>query len=119
MLEIVFLAVAIALGVALLFAVQKIFSLREELSDLRFKKSSQSVKYGRLAEQFIPFSQQFPFEPEHFRFLGEPVDGISFNENEIVFCEFKAASSQLSQKQKRIKDLVQGKKVAWLEFRMR
>lgn len=94
-------------------------SLRRELSELRFQKSSQSVKYGKLTEQWIPFSEQFPYPAEKFRFLGEPIDGIVFEDDEIVLCEFKASNSKLNEKQRRIKELVEKKRVKWLEFNTR
>ena len=50
-------------------------------------------------------------------FIGTPIDGIAFNEEKIIFCEFKANTSALSEKQKSIKKLVQEKKVEWLELR--
>jgi predicted Holliday junction resolvase-like endonuclease len=96
----------------------KTASLQNEISELRFRKASQSVKYGKISEQFIPFIKKFPFLPDTFRFLGNPIDGIAFGDDEIVFCEFKASASQLSQKQRKIRDLVKNKKVSWLEFRL-
>ena len=119
MLELFLLLVSIALFLALLFLIRKVFSLRQQLEEIRFQKSSQSVKYGKLTEQFVPFVESFPFNPESFRFIGNPIDGIVFDEDEIVFCEFKAGSSSLSQTQKRIKQLVLDKAVKWLEFKLR
>ena len=118
MLEILLLLLSVALFLALLFLIKKVFSLREELEDLRFRKSSQAVKYGKLTEQFIPFVESFPYNPEKFRFLGNPIDGVVFGEEEIVFCEFKTATSGLNQNQRRIKQLVNDKRVKWLEFRI-
>lgn len=118
MLEVFLLLLSVALFLALLFLIKKVFSLREELEELRFKKSSQAVKYGKLTEQFIPFVERFPFNPGEFRFIGNPIDGIVFDEEEIVFCEFKTASSSLNQNQRRIKQLVNNKRVKWLEFRI-
>jgi len=119
MLEIFLIGLSIALFLALVLLIKKIFSLKAELKELAFQKSSQSVKYGKMTEQFIPFTEQFPFNPEQFRFLGSPIDGLQFNEDEILFCEFKTGSSTLNQKQRRIKQLVEEKKVKWFEFRMR
>ena len=109
----------IALFLALAILTKKLFSMRRELRDLRFSKASQAVKYGKLTEQFIPFAQRFPYSPENFRFLGSPIDGISFEDDSIIFCEFKASSSKLSENQKRIRQLVQEKRVKWLEFNLR
>ncbi len=86
------------------------------LQQLRFDKNSQSVRYGKTVEQWIPFSNNFPFSRQDFRFIGTPVDGIAFEKDKIVFVEFKAADSKLSEKQKHIKELVQNKKVEWFEL---
>jgi len=108
----------IILGAFLFFFYKKAQSLESRFSELEFKKQSQSVKYGKLTEQWIPFSDQFPFPAEQFRFLGTPVDGIAFTDEGIVFCEFKTATSKLSEKQKRIKEMVKKKMVDWFELRV-
>jgi predicted Holliday junction resolvase-like endonuclease len=117
MLEFLFLVI-LALIVLLVYLFKKNLSLQRSLDELFFKKSSQSVKYGKLTEQWIPFSERFPFNPENFRFLGSPVDGIAFNEDCIVFVEFKTASSSLNEKQKKIKELIQNKKIEWFELKI-
>ncbi len=116
--EIFLLILSIVLFIILILLIKKVFSLRETIEDLRFKKRSQSVKYGQLTEQFIPFIESFPYDPQQFRFLGNPIDGVLFDESSIIFCEFKTASSQLNQKQKKIKQLVENKRIKWLEFRV-
>ncbi len=98
---------------------QKYNSLKNEFNELAFSKKSQSVKYGKLTEQWIPFSGDFPFDSASFRFLGNPIDGIAFSEDKIVFCEFKSNTSSLSEKQKKIKQLVLEKKVDWLEMHLK
>jgi len=118
MFELILLAIIIVLGLFLVFLLYKLNSLGKELSDLQFKKGSQSVKYGKLTEQWIPFSEKFPFPSQNFHFLGNPIDGIAFNDDKIIFCEFKANTAGLSEKQKRIKALVENKKVEWLELRV-
>lgn len=91
---------------------------RKQLQELRFAKKSQSSRYGKMTEQFLPFLKDYPYDPQNFRFLGTPVDGIQFNKDRIVFIEFKTADSQMSGKQKEIKDLVDKKKVEFEEHRI-
>ncbi len=112
-------ALVILLGVIVFWLFSRLSVLQRKLSDLEFSKSSQSVKYGKLTEQWIPFSDKFPFDSQKFRFLGSPIDGVAFDENKVVFVEFKTASSQLNETQKKIKQLVQDKKVDWFELRVK
>ncbi|MEK6959217.1 MAG: Holliday junction resolvase-like protein [archaeon] len=117
MLEIVLLMFVAFLLCAVAFLIKKFFSLKEEIADLKHSKISQSVKYGQLTEQWIPFSKDFPYNPQNFRFIGKPIDGVSFENDKIVFVEFKTNKSHLSETQKNVKELVEKKKIEWLELR--
>jgi len=119
MLELLLLLVSIALFLAVVFLIRKLLSLKRGFEQLLFEKNSQSVRYGKLTEQFVPFIESFPYEPASFRFIGNPIDGVVFGENEIVFCEFKAGNSSLNENQRRIRQLVESKKIKWLEFKLR
>ncbi len=94
-------------------------AMQSSFNQLLFSKQSQSVKYGKLTEQWLPFVKEFPFNAQDFRFIGSPVDGIVFDENAIVFCEFKSNSGVLSEKQKRVRELVENRKVEWKEFTLK
>jgi predicted Holliday junction resolvase-like endonuclease len=58
----------------------------------------------------------YPYNPEQFRFIGSPVDGIQFEENTILFVRFKKDSSMRSPEQDHLKTLVENGKVRWYEF---
>ncbi len=119
MFELILIAIAIILFVLLIFAILHIFSLNEQISEILFSKRSQSVKYGQLTEQWIPFSKEFPFNSQNFRFIGKPIDGIVFDDEKIVFIELKTNKSNLSDVQKRVKKLVEEKKVEWFELKIK
>ncbi len=91
--------------------------LKEIHEELRFSHKSNAVKHGQSFEQLFPFMKSYPFDANNFRFIGSPIDGISFEEDSIVFVEFKTGSSQLSKKQRRIRELINSKKVEWKEIR--
>jgi predicted Holliday junction resolvase-like endonuclease len=112
------LIVVTIIFVILIVVLWKYLLLKEDFNSLRCMKQSQSVKYGQLTEQWIPFAKQFPFESQNFRFIGKPIDGISFEDDKIVFVEFKTNTSQLSDIQKKVKALVEEKKVEWFELRV-
>jgi len=114
----IILAIIIVILVVILFLLSKsFFALKSEYESLRFSKQSQSVKYGQLTEQWIPFSKNFPYNTQSFRFIGKPVDGVAFEDDKIVFVEFKSNKSSLNESQKKIKDLVEKKKVEWFELK--
>lgn len=115
--EIIFIVIIIVLLLVVFLVGKAFLSLKSEYESLRFSKQSQSVKYGQLTEQWIPFSKNFPYNTQTFRFIGKPVDGVAFEDDKIVFVEFKSNKSSLNESQKRVKELVKEKKVEWFELR--
>ena len=87
----------------------------ERLASTKFQKQSLSTKYGKITEQFLPFLDSFPYDPSNFRFLGTPIDGVQFEEDKIVFFEFKSGNSRMSVKQNNIKKLISDKKIYFEE----
>ncbi len=86
------------------------------LESERVRQRSISASYGRITEQWFPLMDGYPYDSANFRFLGTPVDGVQFEEDRVVFVEFKARRAELSTLQRRIKQLVQAGKVSWEEF---
>jgi predicted Holliday junction resolvase-like endonuclease len=87
------------------------------LGELGHRKSSE-VRLGRISESLAPFLDGWPWDPNSFRFLGNPIDGIQFNQDELIFVEIKTGKSRLSASQKWIKDLVLNGKVSFATFRI-
>ena len=102
-----------------LFIAKKLGRMRAELEDAKFSYKSMYVKHGKSWEHFVPFMQEFEqvANKDNFVFIGSPIDGIAFDDDAIKFIEIKTGSSQLSKNQKRVKQLVEGKKVSWHELR--
>ncbi len=82
----------------------------------RTNKRSISASYGRITEQWFPLMDRYPYDSANFRFLGTPVDGVQFEEDRIIFVEFKSRNAELSTNQRRMKQLVMSGKVSWEEF---
>ena len=101
---------------ALIIALRRLSAISARLDDETFRRQSLSTSYGRITEQWFPLLKSYPYEPQDFRFLGSPVDGVQFNEDSVIFIEFKANKSRLSEKQRRIKKLVEEGHVYWEEF---
>jgi len=111
--------VVMVLVIIVIILVRKINSLEKSLESLEFGKKSLSVKYGKMSEQFFPFLKEYPHNPENFRFLGTPIDGVQFEKDKVVLVEFKTGDSHLSAKQKEVKELVEKGKVEFKEVKIK
>lgn len=111
-------------GVGLIIVLQHFFynsrmrALKGEVKDLKSRLKSGEVRFGKSWENFLPLMNVFRkrHDPGNFRFIGSPIDGISFDEDEIVFIEIKSGKSNLSNRQRNVKRLVKQKKVKWEEY---
>ena len=114
-------AATVIIFLLLIIALLQILYIRiltKRMHRLNFQKRSQSSKYGKMTEQFLPFLEMFPWDPTNFRFLGSPIDGVQFEDDKVLFLEFKSSSSILSSKQKNIKKLVDENKIFFEEIRI-
>lgn len=80
---------------------------------------------GKFSENLCAYFPDFPFHPTEMRWLGgSPTDYIVFNgmDNDkiegITFLEIKSGKSQLSLREKQIKEIVENKKVFWHLYRV-
>ena len=87
-------------------------------------KRSKSVINGQIVEQLAPYLPNFPGNPADAKFLGKPVDFISFSglaENnkvdEILLIEVKTGKSELSSREREIKKAVKEGRVRYVEYR--
>ena len=114
-------------------AIQK--KLQEELKqkeeDLktRFKRATtganitaKAVNVGKLLEKVLPTMKNFSYELPDCRFLGDPVDFITFKGlsrgkvDSISFVEVKSGNARLNPHQKDIKNAIEDKKLKYGEF---
>ena len=110
--------VCVVLFLLLRYMRRKLAEKSVSISELDKQKRSQSIRYGKLAEQFMPFLESYPYDPHDFRFLGTPIDGVQFTEDSIILVEFKAADSQLSKRQRTIKRIIEEGAVRFEIYRM-
>jgi predicted Holliday junction resolvase-like endonuclease len=85
--------------------------------ELHFRKSSE-VRLGKIGENLAPFLNGWPWNARHFRFLGNPVDGVQFTDDEIIFVEIKTGKAVLSKIQKKTKELIKAGKVSFVTFKI-
>jgi len=88
-------------------------------------KRSNAVKGGQLAEQLAPFLPNFPCNPADAHFLGQPIDYIAFpglcengTVDEILMIEVKTNTSQLSSREKEIREAVKSGRIRYVEYRI-
>ncbi len=117
MITLLLLTTLIVALLLLLYYYYRCKAFREQLQKQQFNNQSIAVKHGKHWEQFAPFMKDFPGNKENFRFIGMPIDGIIFDEDEIKFVEIKTGNGKLSEKQQRVKHLVEQKRVCWKELK--
>ena len=88
-------------------------------------KRSNAVKGGQLAEQLAPFLPNFPCNPADAHFMGQPIDYIAFpglcekgTVDEILLIEVKTNTSQLSSREKEIREAVKSGRIRYVEYRI-
>lgn len=85
---------------------------------------SQSVTIGKMTEHIVPYLPGFRFNPSDARFIGSPIDFVVFDglgDNEvrkIVFVEIKTGASNLSARERSVRNAVLDKNVEWLELKV-
>ncbi|MBV5347776.1 hypothetical protein JZU46_06145 [bacterium] len=92
--------------------------LKNHSTTVESQKKSSEVRLGLMAENFMPFIRDYPYDHKNFRFLANPVDGIQVNDDSVIFIEFKTGGAKLSRGQKHIKELVSQGKVRFETFRV-
>ena len=121
--SIYFLAVSIVLIIVIIF--QQIY-FSKKIKNIRKDavKRSRSVLNGQMMEQIAPFLPNFPSNPADSRFIGKPVDFISFKGlsdgalEEIQLIEVKTGQSNLNENEKQIKKAVKEGRVRYIEYRI-
>lgn len=97
---------------------EKIPKIREESV-----KKSREVLTGQFSEQLAPYMPDFPYSPTECRFIGKPVDFIVFKgmdlgePSEVIFVEVKSGESKLSTREQKLKEVIENKKVRWVQYR--
>ena len=112
------LMTALGLAAAFLLTLRLALRLYRRVRDLESSRQSVSTRHGQLWEQFIPFSDSYPWDPGNFRFIGSPIDGVQFEQDRVILLEFKTGKSRLSERQRRVRGLVEDGRVEFRVVRM-
>ena len=112
-------AISVAVSFWLWSSLRNIKKLRWRYKKLYSQKKQSEVRLGQIAEQLVPFLNQFPYDPTRAQFLGQPIDYIIFQDDKIIFVEVKSGNSRLSKKQKLIKSNIEDGNVEFHEVRIK
>ena len=110
----------------------EIANLKDEVLHQKGRAASAHTTRGQLLEKWTPFVSaegiDEQWRPEDWVFLGQPIDYMVFDwradkvENltigKVVLLDVKSGKSQLSSKQRRIRDLIKAGRVEWREVRL-
>jgi len=93
-------------------------SITGELNKVVHQKKSSEVRLGKVGENLAPFTDGWPWDPNNFRFIGSPIDGIQFTEDRIYLIEIKTGKARLSKYQAKFKDLIRAGKITFATYRI-
>jgi len=106
-------------------AQKRLMEMKDELRKEIMEKSRAVLK-GRIAEQIVPFLEQFRYNPSDARFIGSPIDYVIFDGYTdvkdrkevhpitVVLVDVKTGkSASLTHEQRKIKEAVEQKRVRW------
>jgi len=106
-------------------AEKRFMELKNEFRKEILGKSRAGLK-GRIAEQIVPFLEQFKYNPSDARFIGSPIDYVIFDgytdvkdkkEDRpitVVLADIKTGrSARLTFAQKKIRDAITERRVKW------
>lgn len=96
----------------------KAVAWEQEAKKLQFQSKSSQVKTGQLTEHLVGLLDGFDYDTKQMRFIGSPIDYVVFGEDMITFLEIKSGGSQLSAKQRHLRELVKSGKVEWKTVRL-
>mgnify|MGYP003648612231 CR=1 FL=1 len=107
-------------------------SIQEEAKHQKGRAASAHTTKGQILEKWCPFLEhpdiEEHWEVKNWQFMGQPIDYIIFDwrenkeinlaDGKIIMLDVKSGKSQLTKKQRRIRDLIQEGRVEWKTIRL-
>ena len=104
----------------------------QEIKKQKGRAASAHTTKGQILEKWCPFIEHPEIDPDweakNWTFMGQPIDYIIFDwrndktinlaDGKVVMLDVKSGKSQLTTKQRRIRDLIQAGKVEWRTIRL-
>jgi len=103
-----------------------------EIKKQKGRAASAHTTKGQILEKWCPFLEHPDIDPDweakNWSFMGQPIDYIVFDwrndktinmaDGKIIMLDVKSGKSQLTTKQRRIRDLIKAGKVEWRTIRL-
>jgi predicted Holliday junction resolvase-like endonuclease len=70
-------------------------------------------------EKWVPYLDNVGFDPQKARYIGDPIDYIIFDDNEVLFLEIKTGEARLNKHQSKVKTLIETGKVSFKTLRIK
>ena len=104
----------------------------EEIKKQKGRAASAHTSKGQILEKWCPFLEHPEIDPDweakNWTFMGLPIDYIIFDwrenkeinvaDGKVIMLDVKSGKSQLTTKQRRIRDLIQAGRVEWRTIRL-
>ncbi len=104
----------------------------QEIKKQKSRAASAHTTKGQILEKWCPFLEHPDIDPDweakNWSFMGNPIDYIVFDwrndkainlaDGKVIMLDVKSGKSQLTTKQRRIRDLIQAGKVEWKTIRL-
>jgi predicted Holliday junction resolvase-like endonuclease len=104
----------------------------QEIKKQKGRAASAHTTKGQILEKWCPFLEHPDIDPDweakNWAFMGQPIDYIVFDwrndktlnmlDGKIIMLDVKSGKSQLTTKQRRIRDLIKAGKVEWRTIRL-
>ena len=104
----------------------------EEIKKQKGRAASAHTSKGQILEKWCPFLEHPEIDPDweakNWTFMGQPIDYIIFDwrenkeinvaDGKVIMLDVKSGKSQLTTKQRRIRDLIQAGRVEWRTIRL-
>jgi hypothetical protein len=66
-------------------------------------------------KQDTELMKYYPYTLAHFRFIGDPITGVQFEEDKILFVLFKSETTPNTAEQDHLKELIKRGSIDWFE----
>jgi predicted Holliday junction resolvase-like endonuclease len=96
---------------------------RKKLATEIAENTTKAVNVGKNFEKILPTMKDFKWKLPDSRFLGDPIDLITFNGlseskvDSLNFIEVKSGNSRLNKHQKSVRDAIEDQRVSYREFK--